>query len=113
MKVALDLPFFSPIQQMAKGLRSKIKRKHKATRRSEIYGPAEAARALRLAEKTRVALQGVKSEIVVDSPRDDSCMQVDSKMSVMTKMEKARLMLSRNQYKKLVLKQKKEKRAKK
>ncbi|KAL3900377.1 MAG: hypothetical protein SGCHY_001385 [Lobulomycetales sp.] len=105
--------FFSrPHSEMAKGLRSKSLRKHKAVRRAEIYEPVETARIHRLAAKTT---QGMSIDTLASVTADSSAekesgnMEIDGNSSTMSKMERARLLLSKNQFKKLVLRQKKEK----
>lgn len=94
------------------GLRSKSLRKHKAVRRAEIYEPVETARIHRLAAKTT---QGMSIDTLASVTADSSAekesgnMEIDGNSSTMSKMERARLLLSKNQFKKLVLRQKKEK----
>lgn len=82
---------------MAKGLRSKILRKHKAVRRADIYGPVEDARRLRLDTKIQAA-KAARPEMKIDAAvKPTDSMEIDSTISNMSKMEKARLLLSKNQ----------------
>ncbi len=114
---------------MAKSIRSKVKRHHKAIRRKDVYAPVEEARLNKLAARQNgesipdsppkrfsfLEKAPSKSIFVQDVPRDvflsremsDIPEQDESDMPVdatpLTKLDKQKLFLSRNAFKKKII----------
>jgi hypothetical protein len=102
---------------MAKSLRSKTKRKYRTLKREQVFAPVEEERLLRLAEaqaqikstvddqsnvtpvqeKREMPLSDTPLASINETAKDES-MMVDSVPS--SKLEKDKLFLSRNQFKK-------------
>ncbi|KAJ3125594.1 hypothetical protein HK098_008393 [Nowakowskiella sp. JEL0407] len=99
---------------MAKGLRSKSKRKFKTIRRNEIYAPVEDARTERLAEKQAALAQApsvlaekIETEHLEQNVNMEDDMNVES-ATPKSKLEMDRLFLSRRKFKAKVKEEKKQ-----
>jgi len=64
---------------MAKGLRCKSALKHRNIKRDTVFGPVEAARVQRLAERLKKDAQGLKTSELEAIARGEELMQVEKR----------------------------------
>ncbi|KAJ3226338.1 oxidative DNA demethylase [Clydaea vesicula] len=92
---------------MGKGLRSKTKRKNRAVLRKMTFGPVEDARLLRVTEHESKMNPSTKEDVTMESVKEtENEEMIDSMVTTenekLNKIEKDRLFLSANQFKKKI-----------
>ncbi|KAJ3397211.1 hypothetical protein HDU92_000091 [Lobulomyces angularis] len=92
---------------MGKGLRSKTKRKNRAVLRKMTFGPVEDARLLRVTEHESKMNPSTKEDVTMESVKETENEEMTDSMVTtenekLNKIEKDRLFLSANQFKKKI-----------